>query len=319
MDENYDVVIIGGGAAGLSTGLTLARTRRSVLVVDAGEPRNAPADGVHNYLGREGVPPLELQAIGRGEVEGYGGHVVTGSVAAAAPEGDGFRVTLADGRTATARRLVVATGLVDELPDVEGLAARWGRDVIHCPFCHGWEVRERRIAILATGPAAFHQALLLRQWSDDVTLFRNTGPEPSDEQWEQFGARGIAVVDGVVAAVETEADAISALRLASGERIACEAVVVAPRWTARTAGIEGLGLPVEEFEVMGHTVGTRIVAGPNGATDVPGVYVAGNATDLMATVIHSAAAGMTVAAAITADLMMDDTRRAVEARKPVEV
>src|SRR5215218_455070 len=155
--ERYDVVVVGGGAAGLSGAVALARSRRSVLVVDAGQPRNAPADGVHNYLGREGTPPAVLLADGRAEL--------AGSVTAARRDEDGdFRVTLDDGREASARRLLVTTGLVDELPELPGLAERWGRDVLHCPYCHGWEVRDQAIGILATGPNAVHQALLFRQW-----------------------------------------------------------------------------------------------------------------------------------------------------------
>ncbi|MFD7659384.1 FAD-dependent oxidoreductase, partial [Actinosynnema sp. NPDC059797] len=131
VDENYDVVVVGGGAAGLNGALMLARSRRSVLVVDAGEPRNAPAEGVHGLLAREGVPPGELLERGRAEVRGYGGHVVEGEVVAARRAGDRFAVSLADGREVRARRLLVTTGLVDELPDVPGLRDRWGRDVLH--------------------------------------------------------------------------------------------------------------------------------------------------------------------------------------------
>ncbi len=199
MDERYDVVVIGGGAAGLSAGLTLSRARRSVLVVDAGEPRNAPAGHVHNYLGREGTPPAELYAIGRAEVTRYGGDVVDGRVARLSGEvGDGFRVELADGRSMSARRVLVATGLADELPHVPGLAELWGTDVLHCPYCHGWEVRDQPIGILATSAMGMHHALLWRQWTDDVTLFLHTGPEPTEEQAEQLAARGVEVVAGAL-------------------------------------------------------------------------------------------------------------------------
>ena len=156
-DQRYDVVVVGGGAAGLSAGVALARARRSVLVIDAGAPRNAPADHnhVHNYLGREGVPPGELLALGRAEVAAYGGQVVSGRVTSAQPvPGGGFRTQLADGRTVTSRRLLVTTGLVDELPDVPGVAERWGRDVLHCPYCHGWEMRDQALGILATNAMA---------------------------------------------------------------------------------------------------------------------------------------------------------------------
>lgn len=215
--QRYDVVIVGGGAAGLSGALTLARARRSVLVIDAGEPRNAPASHVHNYLGRESSPPGELLAIGRGEAAGYGAEIVEGRVASAErlPGDRGFRVATEDGRSVEARRLLVTTGLVDELPPVPGLAERWGREVLHCPYCHGHEVADRPIGVLATGALAVHQALMWRQWSEDVTLFRHTGPEPTDEEYEQLAARGVAVVDGEVTGLEVTDEHFTGVRLAA--------------------------------------------------------------------------------------------------------
>jgi thioredoxin reductase len=314
-DQQYDVVIIGGGAAGLSGAVTLARSRRSVLVVDAGRPRNAPADGVHNYLGREGTPPGELLALGRAEVAGYGGEVVTGVVTAARREDDGFRVTLDDGREVSARRLLVATGLIDELPDLPGLAERWGRDVLHCPYCHGWEVRDRAIGILATGPTAVHQTLLFRQLSDDVTFFRHTGPELPLEEADQLAALGVRIVDGEVAGLEVTDDRLTGVRLASGEVVPRAAVVVAPRFTANADVLASLGLAATDQEMRGAVVGSAVTADPTGATAVPGVWVAGNVTDLSAQVVVSAAAGMRAGAMINADLVAEDARRAVaEAR-----
>jgi thioredoxin reductase len=315
MDARYDVVVVGGGAAGLSGALALSRARRSVLVVDGGAPRNAPAEAMHNYLGRDGTPPGELLAAGRAEVAGYGGSVVAGEVVAARRIDDGFTVALADGRTVHARRLLVTTGLVDELPDVPGLAGRWGHDVLHCPYCHGWEVRDRAVGVLSTGPGAVLKALLWRQWSADVTLFLHTGPEPTDEEWEQLAARGIAVVTGEVVAVESDGDRLTGLRLASGRLVRRDALVVSPVFTARSAVLASLGLPVEPVAANGHTVGYAVPSGPAGATAVPGVWVAGNVTDLMAQVITAAAAGLQAGGAINADLMFDDVRRAVEARR----
>ncbi|MGH3937465.1 MAG: NAD(P)/FAD-dependent oxidoreductase [Pseudonocardiaceae bacterium] len=297
MKEKYDVVVVGGGAAGLSAALTLARARRAVLVVDAGAPRNAPAGQVHNYLASEGMPPGNLLAAGRAEVTGYGGEVVTGTVTSAQPldgkeAGEGFRVVLADGRAVLARRLLVATGLVDELPDVPGVAERWGREVLHCAYCHGWEVRDQAIGVLTSGPLAVHQALLFRQWSADVTLFRHTGPAPSQAECEQLAARGIAVVDGEVAALEVTDDRLTGVRLRSGELIPRQAVVVAPRFTARADVLASLGLEPTEQQIDGHVVGSHVPADPTGATAIPGVWVAGNVTDLRAQVISAAAAGV---------------------------
>jgi thioredoxin reductase (NADPH) len=316
--SGYDVVVIGGGAAGLSGAVALARSRRRVLVVDSGRPRNAPAVAMHNYLGREGARPTDLLADGRAELVGYGGEVVRGEVTAARREDDGtFTVTLDDGRSPTARRLLVATGLVDELPDLPGLADRWGRDVLHCPYCHGWEVRDQPIGILATGPNAMHQALLFRQLSDDVVFFRHTGPDVGPEQDDQLAALGIRAVDGEVAGIEVTDDRLSGVRLASGEVIARSVLVVAPRFTARAGVLETLGLPAVDQEMGGHVVGSTVPADPTGATAVPGVWVAGNVADTSAQVVVSAAAGLRAGAMINADLVMEDARRAVERHRSV--
>ena len=314
MDEKYDVVVIGGGAAGLSGALALSRARRSVLVIDSGRPRNAPAGHVHNYLGRENTPPAELLAIGREEVAGYGGEVVTGEVVGAAPVDGGFRVDLADGAHVHARRLLVTTGLTDELPDVPGVSELWGSDVLHCPYCHGWEVRDRAVGILG-GPLGVHAALMWRQWSDDVTLFRHTGPELTDDEREQLSARGVWVVEGEVAALETSDGRLSGVRLASGEFVARDAVVVAPRFTANSAVLRSLGLEPVEMEMNGTVVGTYIPSEPMGATSVPGVWVAGNVANLQAQVIVSAAAGLNAGAHVNADLIAEDTRLAVGAAR----
>ena len=316
MEKSYDVVVVGGGAAGLSGALALSRARRSVLVVDAGAPRNAPAGHVHNYLGREGSLPADLLATGRAEVAGYGGEVVTGTVTSAtARVGGGFQVGLANGSTVDARRLLWTTGLVDELPDIPGLVQRWGLDVLHCPYCHGWEVRDQALGVLGTGPFAVQQAQLFRQWSADVTLFLHTAPQPTEDEREQLAARGITVVEGEVAAVEVRGDRISGVRLRSGEIFPCQAVVVAPRFTARADVLASLGLAPVPMEMNGHVFGTYVAADPTGATALPGVWVAGNVTDLRASVITAAAAGLDVAAALNADLIAEDTRHAVTAHR----
>jgi thioredoxin reductase len=302
----HDVIVIGGGAAGLAGATTLLRSRRSVLVVDGGEPRNAPAHGVHNFLTRDGTPPSELLAAGRAEVLGYGGEVLRARVVGVDP---GFRVRLDDGRALSARRLLVATGLVDELPDVPGLSERWGRDVLHCPYCHGWEARDRAVGVLVTGPMAVHQALLFRQLTDDVTVFRHTGPDLTEDQWEELTALGVAVVDGEVAGLDVVDDRLVGIRLAAGRTVAREVLVVAPRFTARVPPVPGL--VAEEVRMGEHVVGSALPVGPGGATAVPGVWAAGNVTEVQAQVIGSAAAGVAAGAAINADLVAEDARRAV--------
>jgi thioredoxin reductase len=281
-------------------------------VVDEGEPRNAPADGVHNYLGREGTKPTELSAIGRAEAQAYGVEFADDRVLAVHP---GFRVELSD-RTVSARKILLATGLTDELPEVPGLAERWGRDVLHCPYCHGYEVRGQAIGVLSTGNG-MHQALLFSQLSKDVTLFLHTGDQPTEQEWAQLRARGIAVVDGEVAGIEvSEGDAarLTGVRLASGRVVPRDALVVAPLFTANV--VPGLGLEPEPVEMMGRPFGSRIPADPTGATAVPGVFVAGNATDVSAQVVVAAAAGMRAGAMINAQLVMEETAAAVAQAHP---
>ena len=308
----YDVIVVGGGAAGLSGALVLARSRRSVLVIDSGEPRNAPAAAMHNFLSRDGMNPLALLDVGRVEVRGYGGELVEGRVRSAARQANGFSVSLEDGGMLSARRLLVATGLVDQLPDVPGLSERWGRDVVHCPYCHGWEVRDQVVGVLGTGPMAVHQALLFRQLTSDVVLFTHTGPSLNDEQAEQLAARDIRVASGRVAGLEVTDDHLTGVRLDDGSLVARRVMVVGAPMVARSHVLASLGLQPTPHPLG---LGEFIRADATGLTEVPGVWVAGNVMDLSATVIGAAAQGVMAAAAINADLVAEDTRRAVITRR----
>jgi thioredoxin reductase len=288
-----------------------------VLVIDAGSPRNAPAEGVHGFLTRDGIPPAELAAIGRQEVERYGGIVAHGEARDARPLEDGrFAVTLTDGQTVEARRLVVTTGLVDELPEIDGLRQRWGHDVVHCPYCHGWEVRDRPIGVLGTSPRAVHQALLFRQWSSDVVLFRHTAPALTEEETEELAARGIRVVEGMVESLEIEDDRLAGIRLQDGTVVARGALAVMPRFVARSRVLASLGLRPTPHPMA---VGEHIAADPTGQTTVPGVWVAGNVTDLMAQVVAASAGGVMAGAAVNAELIAEETREAVASRRAATV
>ncbi|MDG4764315.1 NAD(P)/FAD-dependent oxidoreductase [Solwaraspora sp. WMMD406] len=308
------VAVIGGGAAGLSAALTLARARRSVIVIDAGEPRNAPSPGVHGFLTRDGMSPADLVATGRREIERYGGVVLPGRAETAERVGDGFEVRLADGRLVAARRLLLATGVVDELPDIPGLRDRWGRDVVHCPYCHGWEVRDQPIGVLATSAMALHQVQLFRQWTADLILFTHTGLDLTDEQAEQLAARGVRVVAGEVTGLEATEDRLTGVRLADGIVVPRTAVTVASRLRIADAlrGPDGLltrlGVPVIDLP---NGMGEQVEADPTGRTAVPGVWAAGNLTSPLGQVMAAASAGSMAAAAINADLALADTTAAV--------
>src|SRR5690606_5310470 len=220
---------------------------------DSGTPRNAPAAAMHGFIVLDGTPPAEILKHGRRQVREYGGRIVFGTVAAAEPAtpaagGDlRFTITLADGRTLTARRILVATGLRDVLPEVPGLAEHWGHSVVHCPYCHGWEVRDEPIGILATGPASVHHAWLFRQLTDDLIYFtRGTVLDP--ETRVRFAARDLRVVETDVKEVVNDDDgALAGVRLADGTIVARRVLAVATRLEARAEGLEGLDLPMEDL------------------------------------------------------------------------
>ena len=298
-DRSYDVAVVGGGAAGLSAAVALARFGQAVVVIDEGTPRNASAGHVHNLLTRDGTPPAELYRIGRTEVTRFGGEILTGTVRSVHGSAGAFRLQV-DDRVIRADRVIAATGARDELPDVPGLAERWGTDVVHCAFCHGYEVRDQRVGVLATGPMALHQAMMFRMLSPHVTLLAHTAP-PATEQRGALTERGIAIQDGVVSEVLSHDDHLTGVRLADGSEIDLDALVVATTVHARAGLLAPLGLHPTDFSINGHVVATRIETGPNGTTDVPGVWVAGNTSEPMAQVVTAAANGLAVASAVIGD------------------
>ena len=300
MNPEFDIVIVGGGAAGLSAALVLGRARRSVAVVDAGEPRNAPAAHMHGFLSRDGMPPQELLAAGRKEIAGYGVETLDDRVDEIEP---GFAVRLAGGDVLEARRLLIATGASDELPDILGARERWGRDFLHCPYCHGWEVRDQPIGVLATQNGSVQHAHLLRQWSEDVVFFTHTQTVNAEER-AQLEGRGIEIVDGTVASVVIDDDKLTGLELDDGRVIPRAAVFIRPANQPHADGLlNQIGCVLDEagFPAVDAT----------GQTSTVGVWAAGNIVDPRIQVITAAGAGNAAAIAINADLVADDVRNAV--------
>ena len=307
--SHWDVVVVGGGAGGLNAALVLARARRSVLVIDAGLPRNRFAAHMHGFLTRDGFPPGELLELGRAEVLGYGATIVEARATTVTGEAGDFEVVLDDGRAVHARRLVVATGLRDVLPELDGLAEQWGRGAVACPYCDGWEARDTRIGVIATTPMSTHQATLVRQWSADVTFIGPLTRDLDPELRTGLEARGTRILSQAVTAVLSDAEGVlTGVALDDGSTVELDRLFVGPRMVANDELLRQLGAATAEGPM-----GEWTAADPMGLTSVPGVWVAGNSANAGALVIVAAAAGATAATAINADLTLDDVRAAVAA------
>lgn len=286
----------------MGAALVLGRARRSVHLVDAGDQRNAVSAHMHGTLSRDGESPAAFYAAGRDELTRYCVTTTTGHVAhLVAGDGDSWRSVwtahLSDGGRLTGRRLVVATGLVDRLPDVPGVGELWGRDVVSCPYCHGWEVAGAEFALLATRPAHLSRAVLLTQWSPRVRVFLHhiAIDEIDADLRETAEVAGVEIVDGPVAEVVTDAGRLAAVRTEDGRSFAHPVLFVVPDLAPRTELLAELGADLDEN-------GWPVV-GPSGATSVPGVWAVGNTVGSAHKVIHAAASGSTTAEAVNEDLL----------------
>ncbi len=303
--DPYDVAVVGGGAAGLSAALVLGRAQRRIVVIDSGHPRNAPAEHMQGYLSRDGMPPSELLAIGRSEVTSYGVELLDGTVSEVVRTSTGaFDLRLDSGGSIGARGLLITTGLRDQVPDIPGVAERWGRDLLHCPYCHGHEVRDLPFGVLGGTSGAVQHALLLRQWSPDVVFFPHT-VDLDEVDRELLAARAIDIVEGTVERLVVENDALSGVALTGGRIVPRQVVFVRPEFVPSSDFITGLGGKTDKD-------GWPLVDG-SGQTTASGVWAAGNATNPRAQVITAAGEGSAAAIAINHDLTEEDVRNDVDA------
>jgi thioredoxin reductase/SAM-dependent methyltransferase len=306
IERHCDVLVVGGSAAGLAAALQIVRQRRTVVVVDAGEPRNAPASHMHGFLGRDGTPPADLTSAGREEVRSYGGEVLDGRVSQIIRADDGTcRASLVGGHTVVARRVLAATGLVDELPDIEGVAQQWGHGVIHCPFCHGYEVRDQRVVQIVTHPMGLHPTRLMHQLTRRLTVAVGHKVDVDPSELGLLVDAGITVVPGDVTRLDIVDDEVTAVELADGTRLECDVVMVGTRFRARAEPFATLGLRTSRHA---SGLGDVVETSATGLTDVTGLYAAGNVTDPSQQVLHAAANGSWVGAMIAFDLADDDLR-----------
>ncbi|WP_344883191.1 NAD(P)/FAD-dependent oxidoreductase [Zhihengliuella alba] len=317
-----DVAVIGGGVAGLAAATALGRSLRTVQVLDAGQPRNAPSPAAHNVFANDGAAPADLLAAARSDAEKYGVRIRSAEVTAirrlevgeATPGATGGRARFAvalrdtDGtHEVLARRILLATGLQDHLPGIPGLAEHWGTQVLHCPYCHGWEVQGQRIGVVGTHPMVTHQALMFAQLSSRVTLIAHA-VELDAGQRAEMAAAGVEVVEARIASVSSAGGRLDGVVLEGGERLDLDALTVQSRMVARSELYRSLGGTVSE-----NPMGEFVETDPRGATALAGVWAAGNSSNLAASVAHAAAEGVTAGAGLNLDLIQEDVEAALPA------
>ena len=304
MDIVWDCLVVGGGAAGLSAALVLGRARRRTLLVDAGDQSNLAAHGIGGLLGHDGRSPAELYAAGRGELAAYPSvQLRTGEVVAGERVADVFELELGDGHRARARRVLLATGMDYRPPPLPGLAELWGRSVFHCPFCHGWEVRDRPLAVLARGEKAVHAALLLRGWIDDVVLLTDGPAGLDDDDRLRLAAAGIPIDERSVAELISHAGELAVIVFANGGRLRRRGLLVATTLHQRSRLAQLLGADYGDP--------TPLAADPVSVdalhrTIAPGVFAAGDLTAQMPQVATAIAAGSLAATAVVQSLLAED-------------
>jgi thioredoxin reductase len=306
-DSSWDCIIVGAGPAGLNAALVLGRARRRVLVLDNGAPRNHATHEMHGVLGHDGLDPADLRARGRTELARYGVDVVTAGVQDAEVLDGAVRLTWGDSVEVT-RTVILATGMLDEVPDIPGFEQVWGSSAHTCPYCDGFEHRDERLAVLAAGPRGEHLALLLRQWSDDVVLLSNGPHELAGDALARLQALGVPIIETPVAGVDSENGRLRHVHLEGGEALERDALFFYVGWQLRTGLARALGCELRDDG--------SIAVDSDQATTVDRVYAAGNSAEPRALVPQAAGAGVTAAVAINARLSVEDADRAVAASRP---
>jgi len=296
----HDALVIGGSFAGLSAAMHIARARRSVCVVDTGAPRNRFADASHGFFGQDGNEPMRMIAGARAQLERYPTvRTVAGEATGASAIAGGFAVSLASGETLTAAKLVLAFGISDVLPDVPGLAERWGKSVLHCPYCHGFEYGGQRLGVLQTMPISAHQALLIADWGP-TTLYLDGGAMPDAETQAKLARRCVAIEPAPIAALRGDGTALSSLLLADGREAPIEALYLAPRSRLNSAIVDQLGCALDDgpFGPVIRTDAAKL-------TTVPGVYAAGDAARAPHNASWAAADGVTAGVSLHQALVFE--------------
>jgi thioredoxin reductase len=297
-----DVIVVGAGPAGLSAALMLGRCRRSVVVFDSGTPRNGPSHALHGYLTRDGIPPADFLKLARQEMTAYPTVQLRDEEVAAVEcqSGVGFLTTLASGEQLRSRKLLIATGVVDNLPDIPGFAELYGRSVFHCPYCDGWEMRDQPLAIYGRGARGVGLALEMTAWSRDLVLCTDGPSEINPEDLGRLSRNGIGVRDERVTRLEGAEGRLSRIVFVEGEPLARRALFFTTGQYQRSDLLERLGCPFNEK-------GT-VLTGKYERAHLPGLFVAGDASRAVQWVIVAAAEGAEAAFAMNTDLLKEDLK-----------
>jgi thioredoxin reductase len=304
MDIEWDCVVAGGGAAGLSAALVLGRSRRRTLLIDEGAQSNLAAHGIGGLLGHDGRPPAQLYDAGRAELATYPTvEVRFGAVTAGVSDGSSFVLELADGSRVRTRRVLLAMGMDCQAPPITGLAELWGRSAFHCPFCHGWEARDQPLAVLAQGDRAVHMALMLRGWTDDVVLLTNGEPGLDPDQCGQLSAADVIVDERKVTEFVSESGELASVAFAEGPPLARRGVLVAASLRQRSTLAAQLGVT---FVPPNPVVVDGIEVDAFQRTSVPGVFAAGDLSAAIPQVAAAIASGSMAATAVVQSLLADD-------------
>ncbi|MBE9062984.1 NAD(P)/FAD-dependent oxidoreductase [cf. Phormidesmis sp. LEGE 11477] len=294
MEKNqFDVIVIGGSFAGLSAALQIVRARRKVLVIDAGKPRNRFATAAHGFLSRDGQAPEQISRIGKEQFLDYPtAEFIEGKATRATRQGDGsFAVELESGAVYLGARLILATGITDQLPDIPGVRERWGKTVNHCPYCHGYELAGRKWGVLNVGEASLHQVKLMVDWSDDVTFFAQGDNRLSADERAELTKRNISIVDSPVKSLVGDSGTLERVELDNGQSVPLEALFLTTQTSINNPLIEQLGCELEAGPF-----GSMVKTNNFQETTVEGVYAAGDVARSMHTVTWAASDGVTAGA-----------------------
>lgn len=299
----YDVIVIGGSYAGMAAALQLLRARRSVLVIDAGERRNRTASHSHGFLGQDGADPADIALNARRQLEAYSTLTwLEGKANAVAGQPDEFNVSMADGQTVRGRRILLAIGVADQLPSVAGIKERWGKSVFHCPYCHGYELNQGRIGVIATGPASMHQAQLLTDWGKVTFLLNRAATLDSDMQ-VALKQKGVAIEETPIDKIQGTADVL----LSDGRLLSFAGLFTATRCAPSGSLAEMAGCAIEETPM-----GLQLCIDGENKTSVPGIFACGDVAQVPHSVSLAVGNGAMAGIQVHRSLLWPETRQSMQ-------